>query len=36
MALYKCPEDRARRVIANLVRDRVIVEAGRDIYKVVI
>ena len=34
--LYRCSEDRARRVIANLVRDRVLVPAGKDVYKVII
>ena len=34
MELYHCPPDRARRVIATLVKDQVLVAAGKDVYKV--
>ncbi len=36
MALYKCPEDRAQRVIASLVKDNFLVPAGPGAYKVTI
>ena len=32
--LYKCPPDRARRVIANLFKDELLVAVGHNIYKV--
>lgn len=34
MKLYNCSVDRARRVIANLVRDKVLVKVAPDTYKV--
>lgn len=34
MALYKCPADRAQRVIANLVKDSLLVPIGSGTYKV--
>ena len=36
MSLYHCPPDRARRVIASLVTDEVLVAAGGDVYRVTI
>jgi len=36
MSLYKCPEDRARRVVAKLVQEGVLVMASKDNYKVII
>ena len=34
MNLYKCPEDRAKRVIAALEKDRMVVSVGPGSYKV--
>jgi hypothetical protein len=36
MALYKCPEARAKKVIAMLVKDSLLVPAGPGAYKVTI
>jgi DNA-binding IscR family transcriptional regulator len=36
MKLYHCPQDRALRVIANLVEDRVIESVGGGVYRVII
>ena len=36
MALYKCPEARAKKVIAKLVKDSLLVSAGSGAYKVTI
>jgi uncharacterized SAM-dependent methyltransferase len=36
MALYKCPEDRAQRVISALVKDALLVSVGPGSYKVTI
>ncbi len=34
MKLYKCPEDRAKRVIAGLVKDSLLVQTQPGVYKV--
>lgn len=34
MTLYKCPADRAERVIANLVKESLLVQIGPGTYKV--
>jgi hypothetical protein len=36
MNMYACPEDRARRVICNLVDDEVLVSVGYDTYRVLV
>jgi hypothetical protein len=36
MRLYKCPEDRAKRVIAALIDDKVLRPAGNGVYQVMI
>ena len=36
MALYECPEERAKKVIAILVKDSLLVPAGPGAYKVTI
>jgi hypothetical protein len=36
MALYECPEERAKKVIAMLVKDSLLVPAGPGAYKVTI
>jgi hypothetical protein len=36
MALYKCPEERAKKVIAMLVKDSLLAPAGPGAYKVTI